>query len=117
MAQFKFALWLAYWYLQAESFDFEWDNGNLAKSKIKHGVDVDEVETVFRLKLAVPIGRQIQPVVDEERLCVVGPSSQGRMISIVFTLRDGRVRPISSRPASKKEKVLYEEVSKALKSL
>lgn len=117
MAQFKFALWLAYWYLQSESFTFEWDSGNLSKSKVKHGVDADELETVFELKLAVPLGRQVTLLVDEERLCIVGPSSQGRMISVVFTLRDGRVRPISSRPASKKERMLYEEVSKALKKL
>ncbi|MFZ4404793.1 MAG: BrnT family toxin [Pseudobdellovibrionaceae bacterium] len=48
---------------------------------------------------------------------IVGPSSEGRMISVVFTLRDGRVRPISARNASRKERKLYEEVSKTLKKL
>jgi uncharacterized DUF497 family protein len=67
--------------------------------------------------MAVPLGRQITPVVGEERLCIVGPSSDGRMLSIVFTLRDGRVRPISGRTASRKERGLYEKVSKALKNL
>src|SRR5262249_12311032 len=103
MGQFKFILWLAYWYLQTEIFDFEWDNGNSTKSAKKHGVSSDEVESVFELKLAATLGRQFSPVVDEERLCIVGPSSTGRLISIVFTLRDGRVRPISARPANRKE--------------
>jgi uncharacterized DUF497 family protein len=117
VAQFKFLIWLSYWYQQSDSFDFEWDNGNLNKSTAKHGVGLTEVESVFELKMAVPLGRQITPAVDEERLCIVGPSTDGRMLSIVFTLRDGRVRPISGRPASRKERGLYEEVSKAIKSL
>lgn len=117
MGQFKFVVWLAYWYLQNETFDFEWDSANTTKSSTKHGVSVDEVESLFALKMAVPIGRQVSPEVDEERLCVVGPAISGKFISVVFTLRDGRVRPISSRIASRKERRLYEEVRKALESL
>lgn len=113
MGQFQFVLWLAYWYSQTESFDFEWDAGNMAKSTSKHGVALDAVESVFELKLAVPIGRQVSPAAEEERLCVVGPTSEGQLVSVVFTLRSGRVRPISSRPASKKERRLYEDVRKA----
>lgn len=117
MGQFKFVLWLAYWYLQNETFEFEWDHGNSTKSSTKHGVNASEVESVFTLRMAVPIGRQISPEVDEERLCVVGPSFNGKFISVVFTLRDGRVRPISSRPANKKEKQIYEEVRKTLERI
>lgn len=117
MAQFRFILWLAYWYIQNDLFEFEWDRGNLSKSLDKHGVSPKEVESVFELKLAVPLGRQVSPHVDEERLNLVGPSSEGRMISIVFTLRDGRIRPISGRDASRKERKLYEEVRKALEKL
>jgi uncharacterized DUF497 family protein len=117
MGQFKFEIWLAYWYLQNESFDFQWDSGNFSKSVSKHGVEADEVESVFTLRMAVPIGRQIGPLVDEERLCVVGPSQNGKFLSIVFTLRGGKVRPISSRPANKKEKNIYEEVRKTLERI
>jgi len=66
-------MWLAYWYQQAESFVFDWDSGNSSKSVVKHGVSQNEVESVFELKLAAPIGRQVSPLVDEERLCIVGP--------------------------------------------
>ncbi len=117
MAQFKFMLWLAYWYLQNEIFEFEWDRGNLMKSHDKHGVDPIEIESVFELRLAVPLGRQVSPHVAEERLCLVGPSSDGRMLSVVFTLREGRVRPISARSASRKERRLYEEVRQTLEKL
>ncbi len=117
MAQFQFVLWLAYWYLQTEIFEFQWDGGNSTKSAAKHGVPMEEVESVFFLKLGVPVGRQVSPEVDEERLCLVGPSEQGRLLSIVFTLRSGHVRPISSRIASRKERKLYEEVRKVIKNL
>lgn len=57
MGRFQFILWLAYWYIQSADFEFEWDSGNSAKSTKKHSVDTDEVESVFDLKLAAPIGR------------------------------------------------------------
>ena len=117
MAQFQFILWLAYWYFQNESFEFEWDKGNSRKSLTKHGVTTDDVESVFSLKLAVPIGRQISPAVDEERLCVVGPSRESRLLSVVFTLREGRVRTISARLASRKERKLYEEIRQTVEKL
>ena len=117
MGQFKFVLWLAYWYLQNESFEFEWDTGNLTKSAIKHGVTDVEVEFLFESRAGVPIGRQIAPEVQEERLCIVGPTLNEKFVSVVFTLREGRVRPISSRIASRKEKGLYEEVRKALEGI
>jgi len=117
MAHFEFMLWLVYWYLQEELFDFEWDKGNSTKSAKKHGIETDEVESVFSFKMAVPIGKQTSPKVDEERLCMIGPSRKGRLLSVVFTIRDGRVRPISSRVASRKERTLYEEVRKTIEKL
>ncbi len=62
-------MWLAYWYAQQTSFEFEWDSANVSKSKQKHGVDTEEVESVFDLKLAAPLGRQVAPETSEERLC------------------------------------------------
>ena len=117
MGQFSFALWLAYWYIQNELFEFQWDRGNSTKSKSKHGLTAEEVESVFYLKQAVPLGRQVSPAVAEERLCVVGPTFTGKMISVVFTIRDGRVRPISSRVASRKERRLYDQVRQTLEKL
>ncbi|MCB1214628.1 MAG: BrnT family toxin [Deltaproteobacteria bacterium] len=117
MAQFKFILWLAYWYLQTEIFEFEWDQGNSSKSLSKHGVSTEEVESVFSLRLAVPLGRQTSPEVAEERLCLLGPSRKGQMLSVVFTLRKDRIRPISSRPASRRERKLYEEIRQKIKNL
>jgi uncharacterized DUF497 family protein len=116
VAQFKFIIWLAYWYQQTEKFDFEWDSGISQKSLKKHDVGLDEIEAVFEMKMAVPLGRQVAPIVDEERLCLVGPTDSGKMLSVVFTLRDGRVRPISGRAASKKERGYMKKSVKRLKT-
>jgi uncharacterized protein len=112
MGQFRFILWVAYWYSQSESFEFQWDAGNSEKSEKKHGVAIEDVESLFELQMGVPLGRQVSPATEEERLCIVGPVSSGKMVSVVFTLREGKVRPISSRLASRKERKLYEEVRK-----
>lgn len=112
MGRFRFILWLAYWYSQSEFFEFEWDAGNSEKSVNKHEVSIEEVESLFELRLGVPLGHQVTPPTEEERLCVIGPVSSGKMISVVFTLREGRVRPISSRPASRRERRTYEKVRK-----
>ena len=109
MAIFKFIEWLAVWLLETAQFDFEWDAGNRTKSAKKHGVSTAEVEEVFALGQTAPLGLQTDPPVSEERLAIVGATAAGRVLHIVFTLRDGRVRPISARPAEKGERELYEE--------
>lgn len=112
MAQFRFALWLVYWYHNSKHFSFEWDTGNSTKSKVKHGIEKDDVESVFRLKTAMPFGEQISPEPDELRMSIVGPDFKGRMLSVVFTFRDDKIRAISSRMANKKEKSFYEKIRK-----
>ncbi len=107
MAIFKFVSWIVSWLSDTESFDFEWDKGNIEKNKTKHGVDVEEVEEAFTQRLAFPLGKQIYPKFDEERFAIVGPTKKGRFLHIVFTIRENRVRPISARPAHKKEKEHY----------
>ena len=110
MAKFKFVEWLFSWMLETESFSFEWDSGNQSKSKSKHGVETVEIEEVFTLGLAIPQGIQTSPKTEEERLAVIGPTNEGKLLHIVFTLREGRVRPISGRLAHKKERSQYGEI-------
>lgn len=116
MAKFKFVEWLILWLTETARFDFDWDSGNRTKSASKHAVRTEEVEEVFLLGQAAPLGVQIEPAAPEERLGIIGATVAGRVLHIVFTLRGGRVRPISARPAKKKERAIYEaylrEISK-----
>ena len=108
MAKFKLVEWLLLWLQENSHFEFDWDDGNRTKSVSKHAVRTEEAEEVFTLGQAAPLGVQISPVVQEERLGIVGTTSMGRILHVVFTLREGKVRPISARPAHKKERELYE---------
>ena len=109
MAKFEYIEWLLLWLLSNESPRFEWDSGNNLKSILKHGVSAAEVEEIFSLGMLLPLGIQIQPLVNEARFAVIGPTSTNRVLTVVFTLRNGKVRPISGRPAHKKERESYEE--------
>jgi uncharacterized DUF497 family protein len=108
MAKFQFAQWLVYWLEEASGFRFEWDAGNTLKSAAKHGVTPTEAEEVFLLGQAAPLGVQVSPPVSEERVAVVGPTYTGRMLLVVFTLRGGKIRPISARPAGRRERNYHE---------
>jgi uncharacterized DUF497 family protein len=70
----------------------------------------EEVEEAFNSGNAIPLGIQISPLVDEERLTIVGPTKGEKLIMVVFTMREGRVRPISARVAHRKERKSYEEI-------
>lgn len=108
MAKFKFVEWLLLWLSEEAHFAFQWDAGNLTKSSAKHAVSVEETEQVFLLRQAAPLGVQVSPPVPEERLGIVGPTFEGRLLHVVFTMREGKIRPISARPAKRPERDFYE---------
>ena len=109
MAKFKFVEWLVYWLEETSHFEFDWDEGNQTKSAAKHDATTAETEEVFHLGLTAPLGEQISPQVKEERLGVVGTTASGRILCIVFVIRAGKVRPISTRPAKRNERKYYED--------
>ena len=110
MAQWEFVEWLLFWILETSSFNFQWDEGNRTKSASKHKITISEVEEVFRSGLALPLGIQISPPADEQRLGIVG-----KVLQIAFTMREGSVRAISARPASRKERETYEKILRKIK--
>lgn len=107
MATFEFVEWLLWWLIETKRFKYQWDKGNSTKNKTKHDVSAAEVEEVFDFGLAIPLGVQTAPKVDEDRLGIIGPTRKGRLLHIVFVLREGKVRPISARPAKRKERSQY----------
>lgn len=110
MAQWEFVEWLLFWILETSYFEFEWDKGNKTKSETKHKISIEEVEAVFRSGQALPLGIQLSPPANEQRLGLVGPTISGKFLQIAFVLREGRVRVISARTAHRKERKEYEEV-------
>jgi len=91
--------------------EFEWDDGNNVKSYSKHGVSCLEAESVFqdmqRLDFRDPLHSK-----DETRFVTLGRSNRPRVLFLAWTLRKTKVRVISVRPASRKERVIYEKKEK-----
>ena len=77
---------------------FDWDRGNLEKCQ-KHGVEIAEIESVFRQTLAVfPDPTHSR---EEERFIGIGKTNRGRSLFIAFTLRSHKRRsfdPSHQRP-------------------
>lgn len=91
MAQFEFVAWLMQWLLQQDSFEFEWDQGNSAKSAKKHGIDLEYAEQMFRnKKFLISLGIQIAPATDEPRFGALGMDLTDRKLSTCFTIRNGK---------------------------
>jgi uncharacterized DUF497 family protein len=107
MAKFLYVEWLLDFLLSQTDFIFEWDDGNSSKSLEKHGVDNDLVESIFSDSNLLALGEQFQPPVSEARYGVLGRAIKGELLFVCFTIREGRIRPISSRIANQKERGLY----------
>lgn len=109
MAKFRFVSWLFDYINSRSSIIFEWDDANCTKSLSKHGVDNDMVESVFHDRNLLALGEQYQPITHEVRYGIIGKSYTGEIIFICFTIREQKIRPISSRFANQKERRLYEK--------
>jgi uncharacterized DUF497 family protein len=73
-----------------------------------HKVSFDEASTAFRDPLSRTIDDPLHSQ-EEERTVLIGKSQQGRLLVVVHTEREDRIRIISARLATKREKLDYEE--------
>jgi uncharacterized DUF497 family protein len=89
---------------------FHWDEANREKSWQKHRVLAGECEEVF---FNLPLLLQPDPAHSqhETRYFVLGHTLAGRRLFIVFTVRDERIRVISARDMSRKERMIYEQAN------
>jgi uncharacterized protein len=87
--------------------EFEWSKGNIGKN-IKHSVGDREAEEVFFDKKK-KIFKDILHSKKEERFRIIGKTKTGRILFVVFTVRQNKVRIISARDLNKKEVRLYEK--------
>lgn len=90
---------------------FEWDprkaHRNLA---IHQGVSFEEASTTFQDPLSITIDDPGHSV-GEDRLLLLGHSNRNRLLVVVHTDRGDRIRLISARLATNKERLVYEEDS------
>ena len=91
-----------------EPLEFQWDTGNTGKNFKKHKVQDREAEEPFFDKKR-KIYKDILHSEKEERSILIGKTKKKRLLYEVFTVRDKRLRIISSRDINKKEVVMYEK--------
>jgi uncharacterized DUF497 family protein len=86
---------------------FEWDGKKAVSNEEKHGVTFEEAISVFFDKDSLTID---DPAHSEQelRLITLGGSHSGRLLVVVHTERDERIRIISARMASRKERTQYD---------
>ncbi len=87
---------------------FDWDEGNNTKSYSKHGASIQESESMFQDVFRIDFSDPFHST-NEFRYVSIGQSSRPRLLFAAWTLRDRLVRVISIRPASLKERKIYEK--------
>jgi len=87
---------------------FDWNEGNDRKS-LKHGVSMDEIESLFDSGPTDFRGSILEPSHQEWRGLLLGRSSSGNALALIFTRRGDSVRPISCRPMRRSERTSYEK--------
>jgi len=86
---------------------FEWDGDKARKNVKKHKVSFEEAVTVFGdfLSITIPDSSHSET---EDRWIIIGESNKHRLIVMVHTERGDRIRIISARQATLRERKEYE---------
>ncbi len=92
------------------SKEFIWDRGNSDKNLVKHQVENSECEEVFFDENKV-ILRDALHSGKEERFILLGKTKMERLLFVVFTGREDKIRVISARDINRRERKLYEEAT------
>lgn len=92
----------------AQCTGFQWDAGNAEKNWKLHRVSQAECEQVF-FNRPLRVAPDQKHSEQEPRRAALGRADAGRLLSIVFTVRDTLVRVVSARDMSRNERRLYEQ--------
>jgi uncharacterized DUF497 family protein len=84
---------------------FEWDKSKAKENQAKHGISFADTFAVFDDPNAVTI-EDIER--SEQRYITIGMDAFGRILVVVYTLREDNIRIISARKAVRYEVRQYE---------
>jgi uncharacterized protein len=90
------------------SLAFEWDEEKAKQNLKKHRVSFEEASTVFGDPLALTIPDPLHSE-EEDRFITLGESHRRRLLVVVSTERGDKIRLISARVATRRERKDYEE--------
>lgn len=85
-----------------------WDPAKAEANLRQHGIRFSDAVTVLEDDQALT--REDPLAEGEQRLVTLGTNSEGRVLVVVYTLREpDEIRLISSWPANRRQRLLYEE--------
>lgn len=84
--------------------EFDWDEANV-EHVARHGVEPYEVEEA--LLDSGRLVRDARNVRGEVRRAVLGAAETGRILFVVYAIRNEKIRPVMSRDATDGEKRAY----------
>jgi uncharacterized protein len=87
---------------------FEWDDEKADSNLRKHGISFEEAKSVFYDSLSVTIP-DILHSAEEYRFIITGYSDEQRQIVVAHTDRNDKIRIISARLATPRERKKYEQ--------
>lgn len=87
--------------------EYEWNPAKAAANLRKHGINFADAALVLEDELALTT-RDLYSK-DEERFVTLGHDPQGRLLVVVYTWRGDRIRLISARQATSKERRDFEK--------
>lgn len=93
---------------------FTWDPAKAAANLKKHHIDFREAATVFDDLLSTTF-QDADHSTSERRFLIIGASAHGHVLVVAYTEQAETVRIISARPATRRERIFYEEDSQHAK--
>lgn len=86
---------------------FDWDKGNSRKNWTRHRVTPPECEQIY-FNQPLIVKNDIKHSENESRFFALGQTDDDRKLFIAFTVRKDKIRVISARDMSRKEREVYE---------
>ncbi len=90
---------------------FEWDENKDSQNISKHGVSFEEATTSFGDQMSITIYDPLHSE-KEDRFVLIGMSNKNRLLVVIHTDRNDKIRIISARKATRNERRQYESYEK-----
>ena len=91
------------------AWSFEWNRRKASDNLGKHGVSFAEAATVFGDSFSITVHDPDHSTGEEDRFITVGESARNRLLVVVHCDRGDRIRLISARETTRRERRQHEE--------
>lgn len=85
--------------------EFDWNADNL-KHIARHGITPKEAEEAVLIE---PLEADVQPHESEERVLCFGRAKSGRLLTILYTERRGKIRVVTAYEMTRQQQRMYFE--------